>query len=148
MRQFAWSGPAPVLDPLARWVRADVLTTGDLTISGKTVLGEGGRARAVQELLLSGADPARLSDAGVGWVVVESGTSGELSSAATTLTQLPIAYRDADLTLYRVGRDAPVLGDGRRTTVVAAHLIWLTMIAVGAAGAALSRLAQTRPPTR
>jgi len=41
MRRFSWSGTAPVLDPLARWIRADVLTTGDLTISGHTVLGEG-----------------------------------------------------------------------------------------------------------
>ena len=34
MRRFAWAGDAPVLDPLPRWVRADVLTTGDLTIGG------------------------------------------------------------------------------------------------------------------
>ena len=26
MRQFDWSGPAPVLDPLPRWVRAHVWT--------------------------------------------------------------------------------------------------------------------------
>ena len=48
MRRFSWSGPAPVLDPLPRWVRADVLTTGDLAISGVTVPGEGAHARAVQ----------------------------------------------------------------------------------------------------
>lgn len=40
MRRFAWSGAAPVLDPLPRWVRANVLTTGDLNISGVTVPGE------------------------------------------------------------------------------------------------------------
>ena len=51
MRQFAWAGDAPVLDPLPRWVRADVLTTGDLTISGRLVPGEGGRARDVERLL-------------------------------------------------------------------------------------------------
>ena len=45
MRHFPWAGEAPVLDPLPRWVRADVLTTGDLTISGRLVPGEGGRAR-------------------------------------------------------------------------------------------------------
>src|ERR1700742_4675447 len=49
MRRFAWSGSAPVLDPLPRWLRADVLTTGDLTIAGATVLGEGNRARDVQQ---------------------------------------------------------------------------------------------------
>ena len=72
MRRFAWAGDAPVLDPLPRWVRADVLTTGDLTIGGRTVPGEGERARDVQRLLLSGADRDDLADAGVGWVVVES----------------------------------------------------------------------------
>jgi len=48
MRRFPWAGDAPVLDPLPRWVRADVLTTGDLTIAGRTVPGEGDRARDVQ----------------------------------------------------------------------------------------------------
>ena len=74
MRRFAWSGPAPVLDPLPRWVRADVLTTGDLAISGVTVPGEGTHARAVQELLLAGPDPVGLGRRpGVAWLVVESG---------------------------------------------------------------------------
>ena len=145
MRQFAWSGPAPVLDPLPRWIRADVLTTGDLTISGHTVLGEGANARAVQELLLAGSDPDRLRHAGVGWVVVESGTGGENASAATTLAQLPVAYRDADITLYRVGGEAAGASPAHRTAVTVAHVTWLAMLVLGAAGMAL---AQTRPLTR
>ena len=36
MRRFAWAGDAPVLDPLPRWVRAEVFTTGDLTVAGRT----------------------------------------------------------------------------------------------------------------
>ena len=96
MRHFDWAGPAAVLDPLPRWVRANVLTTGDLTISGRTVPGEGGRARAVQQMLLSGADREALARAGVGWVVVES-------SGKTTPLDLPVAYRDDDLTVYRIG---------------------------------------------
>jgi hypothetical protein len=140
MRQFSWSGQAPVLDPLPRWVRADVLSTGDLTISGHTVLGEGARARAVQELLLAGTDPAHLAAAGVGWVVQESGTGGETASAARTLAQLPVAYRDADLTLYRVGGDMPGATSGRRREVAVAHLVWLTLLVVGAAGLALGRV--------
>ena len=100
MRRFEWAGDAPVLDPLPRWVRADVLSTGDLTIGGRTVPGEGERARAVQQMLLSGADRDQLADAGVGWVVVESG------GAADTLA-LPVAYHDDDLTVYRVGGDFP-----------------------------------------
>ncbi|MET0703812.1 MAG: hypothetical protein ABWY93_29565 [Mycobacterium sp.] len=148
MRQFSWSGSAPVLDPLPRWIRADVLTTGDLTISGHTVLGEGANARAVQELLLAGADPARLSDAGVGWVVVESGTGGETASAATTLRQLPVVYSDADLTLYRVDGDAAGATGERRREVSVAHLIWLATLLIGAAGMAAGLVLQTRPLTR
>ena len=73
MRHVPWAGDAPVLDPLPRWVRADVLTTGDLTISGRLVPGEGGRARDIERLLAAGADHDALARAGVGWLVVESG---------------------------------------------------------------------------
>ncbi|MEO8814364.1 MAG: hypothetical protein ABI307_00465 [Mycobacterium sp.] len=143
MRRFAWAGPAPVLDPLPRWVRADVLATGDLTVSGKTVPGEGSHGRAVQELLLAGADPAALVRAGVGWVVVESGTEGETGASATTLARLQVAYRDADLTLYRVGGDMAGASAGRRRLAVLAHLAWLALLVAGAAGAVVPRPART-----
>ncbi len=129
MRHFTWAGPAPVLDPLPRWVRADVLTTGDLTISGQRVPGEGGRARAVQQLLVTGADRETLARAGVGWVVVESG--GETAPLA-----LPVAYRDEDLTVYRVGGDYPAAS--HRPVMIAAHLVWLAMLVIGAAGMSVS----------
>lgn len=147
MRQFAWAGAAPVLDPLPRWVSADVLTTGDLTISGETVLGEGGRARAVQNLLLEGADPALLARAGIGWVVLESGSSGEFGSAATTLGRLPVVYQDSEMTLYRVGSDAPRAGITQRALVLAAHAVWLAVLLVGAAGTAFrARRDRLTPP--
>jgi hypothetical protein len=144
MRQFAWSHPAPVLDPLPRWVRADVLTTGDLTISGRTVLGEGSRAREVQRLLLTGADPAALARAGVGWVVVESGTGGDMGSSARTLDRLPVAYRDADLTLYRAGDTASDAPSGRPAVLVA-HLAWLALLTAGAVGLAVAVLRRPKP---
>ena len=125
MRSFEWAGDAPVLDPLPRWVRADVLSTGDLTIGGRTVPGEGQRARAVQQMLLSGADRDQLAAAGVGWVVVESG------DAADALA-LPIAYHDDDITLYRAGGDHPQAPG--RGIVLAAHLAWLAMLVGGLAG--------------
>ena len=130
MRRFQWAGDAPVLDPLPRWVRADVLSTGDLTIGGRTVPGEGERARAVQQMLLSGADRAQLAGAGVGWVVIESG------SAADTLA-LPVAYHDDDLTLYRVGGVSPEAPG--RGLVLAAHLAWLALLGVGLVGLARRR---------
>ncbi len=138
MRRFAWSGSAPVLDPLPRWVRADVLMTGDLTISGVTVLGEGNRARAVQRLLLAGADPQALRRAGVGWLVVELRTPGDMGLAARTFERLPVAYRGRDLLLYRIGGDTAPESAGRRLTVVIAHLVWLAMLAGGAIGATVT----------
>jgi hypothetical protein len=144
MRRFAWSGPAPVLDPLPRWLRADVLATGDLTISGATILGEGDRARAVQRLLLAGADPHALRRAGVGWLVVELGTPGDMGSAAMTFERLPVAYRGRDLVLYRVGGHTAGASAGRRAAAVVAHLAWLGML-VGAALGMAAATAFSRP---
>jgi hypothetical protein len=138
MRRFTWSGSAPVLDPLPRWLRADVLTTGDLTISGTTVLGEGDRARDVQRLLLAGADPDQIRAAGVGWLVVELGTPGDMSTATETSARLPVAYRGRDLMLYRVGGNTAGASTSRRAVVIAAHLAWLAMLIGGAIGWAVS----------
>jgi hypothetical protein len=134
MRRFTWSGPAPVLDPLPRWVRADVLTTGDLIISGVTVPGEGNRAHSVQRQLLAGADPGALRRAGVAWLVVEKGTPGEIGLAARTFDRLPVTYRGHDLTLYRVGGAAVGVPADRPLLALAAHLVWLAMLIGGAVG--------------
>ncbi|WP_232374928.1 hypothetical protein [Mycolicibacterium mengxianglii] len=148
MRRFDWSGPAPVLDPLPRWVRAEVLTTGDLTISGDTVLGEGGRARAVQQVLLDGADAARLADHGVGWVVLEADSAGELGSATRTLSQLPVVYQDREIALYRVGGDSSGASATQRAAVLAAHAAWLALLIAGgvAAGFGAIRARRATPP--
>jgi hypothetical protein len=120
MRQFPWAGSAPVLDPLPRWVSADVLSSGDLLIGGRTVPGEGTRGRAVTALVADGASRERLAAAGVGWVVAESGSPA---------LNLPVAYRDGDLTLYRVGGTAPTASG--RGLLIGAHLVWLGLL-VGA----------------
>jgi hypothetical protein len=128
MRRFAWAGVAPVLDPLPRWVRAEVLTTGDLRVSDRTVAGEGRQARAAQQLLLAGADPATLREAGVGWVALEGGTPGTVGDSARTLQQLPVAYRDDDLTLYRVGGVGQGATPATRRAAMVAHLLWVGML--------------------
>jgi hypothetical protein len=126
MRRFAWAGDAPVLDPLPRWVRGDVLTTGDLAVAGRTVPGEGERARDVQRLLLAGGDRDKLAAAGVGWVVVESNWATGYSRPTLPL---PVAYRDEDLTLYRVGGDHRAASG--RGIVLAAHWAWLGLLVLG-----------------
>ena len=133
MRTFAWAGDAPVLDPLPRLVSADVLSTGDLVIGGETVPGEGSRAREIESLVLSGAGADELTRAGVGWVVVE--TSGAATGSGEGLN-LPVAYADDDLRLYRVGGDHP--GSQSRGLLIAAHLGWLAALVVGGVGMALS----------
>lgn len=112
MRVFPFAGDAPVLDPLPRWVRAEVLTTGDLTISGRVVPGEGGRARDVERLLTTGADHGTLARAGVGWLVVESGD---------------------DVTVTRIGGAHPAAR--HRALMLVTHGVWLAMLVAGAAGA-------------
>ncbi len=134
MRRFDWAGPAPVLDPLPRWLDADVLTTGDLAISGQTVRGEGGDARAVQDLLLAGGDPALLADLGVGWVVVEADSEGEMGSAARTLDRLPLEYADEHMRLYRIEGTPVPQPNPRRGLLIAAHAVWLAVLLAGFVG--------------
>jgi hypothetical protein len=138
IRRFVWSRRAPVLDPLPRWVRARVLSSGDLTISGHSVPGEGAHARDVERELLIGSDAATLARSGVGWVVVESGTLGDTGKATATLDRLPVVYRDGSLTLYRAGGDQPGASRVRRALMVSAHLVWLAALLAGAAGMAVT----------
>ncbi|HLS00353.1 MAG TPA: hypothetical protein VK069_12215, partial [Mycolicibacillus parakoreensis] len=136
MRRFGWAGPAPVLDPLPRWVRAEVLTPGDLVVSGRRVPGEGVHSHAVQRLLLDGADPAALAAAGVGWVVIEDGGAHVDPAVAATVSRLPLRYGDADLAVYRVGGQAPGATAAARRVVIGAHLLWLAVLGGGAVVAA------------
>ena len=147
MRRFAWSGSPPVLDPWPRWVRAEVLTTGDLTIGGKTVAGEGTHAREVQRLLEAGADPAALARAGVGWLVVQRGTPGDLGQADRVLRQLSASYTDADIELYRIGGTSPVAQADGRTLAIAAHLLWAVLLLGSGAVVVFSGLRRARQPS-
>ncbi|WP_094361934.1 hypothetical protein [Mycobacterium marinum] len=140
MRRFSWSGRAPVLDPLPRWVRPDVLSSGDLVISGVLVPGDGVRARTVQKLLLAGADPAALAQAGVGWLVVEVHGGGEVGEAGRTLDRLTPTYRDDELALYRIGGRSAGVPAGDRRAMMLAHWAWLSMLLAGGAGMAAGRV--------
>ncbi|WP_136243946.1 hypothetical protein [Mycobacterium intracellulare] len=137
MRLFFWSGAAPVLDPLPRWLRAEVLSSGDLVISGSTIAGEGAHAREVQQLLLAGPDPSALAAAGVGWLVVESDSAGDMGAAARTLGALAPVYRDHAIALYRVGGQSAGVSADRRAATVIAHAAWLALLVAGGAGAGI-----------
>ena len=136
MRQFSWAGPAPVLDPLPRWVRADVLTTGDLTISGQTVPGEGGRARAVQELLLAGAPADRLPGPASGGWLPNSAAEAKWVMRQRHSRRCQLSTETARSPIYRVDGQSPGATAGQRRAAVAAHLGWLAVLIFGAAGMA------------
>jgi hypothetical protein len=144
MRRFTWSGSAPVLDPWPRWVRAEVLTTGDLTIGGRAVAGEGAHAREVQRLLEAGSDPAELARAGVGWLVVQRRTPGDMGAADRTLRRLSPAYADGDIEVYRIGGVSPAAQHHARALVIAAHVVWCILLTGGAAAMGLSAWSRRR----
>ncbi|MGO9734802.1 MAG: hypothetical protein ACLPPO_27090, partial [Mycobacterium sp.] len=92
-------------------------------------------ARAVQELLLAGPDPSALARAGVGWLVVESDSAGDMGATTRTVDALTPVYRDHELALYRIGGDTAGASRARRTATLVAHLAWLAMLLVVGAGA-------------
>nr|WP_231951348.1 hypothetical protein [Nocardia terpenica] len=149
-RIFPYSGRVPVLDPAPRLLPRDVLQTGELPVRGRTVAGEGGRARAVERLLLRGGPATGLADHGVGWVVVERTTPGPLGRSETTLAQLDPVYSDTDLTLYRVpgGRDLRAADHAaRRAITLAAHGIWALLVVAGPLACLVSRATRPRRPS-
>lgn len=140
-RKFRYSGKAPVLDPAPRLLPQDVLQTGELPVRGRTVAGEGARARAVESLLLHGGSARELADHGVGWVLLERGTPGPLGESKTTLAQLDPVFGDADLALYRVpGPIRQQAGSSMdRGIAIAAHAVWGALLVGGLLLAASTR---------
>ncbi|WP_433728851.1 hypothetical protein ACQP0C_40080 [Nocardia sp. CA-129566] len=143
-RKFPYSGRAPVLDPAPRMLPRDVLQTGELPVHGRTVAGEGAKAREVESILLHGGSAQQLTDLGVGWVLVEHTTPGPLGESKTTLTQLTTVYTDSELALYRVPgtTDRPAESHTQRVVAYAAHLIWAALLVGG-----LLLTALLRPPS-
>jgi hypothetical protein len=90
-------------------------------------------------LLLTGPDPSTLAPAGVGWLVVEADSLGDMGAAARTLDRLSPVYHDRELALYRIGGQSAGASSARRRATMAAHWVWLTLLVGGAAGAALTR---------
>ncbi|MET9285495.1 hypothetical protein [Nocardia beijingensis] len=147
-RKFRYSGASPVLDPAPRMLPNDVLQTGELPVRGRTVSGEGARAREVENLLLHGGAPADLARLGVGWILVERTTPGPLGASASTLAQVEQVYEDTDLALYRV---PDVIERGASTTTqrsiaIAAHVLWAALLIAGPLIALGTRVRSRRRP--
>ncbi|MEV4240318.1 hypothetical protein AB0J47_34650 [Nocardia sp. NPDC049737] len=143
-RKFPYSGKVAVLDPAPRMLPRDVLQTGELPVHGRTVAGEGARAREVETALLHGDSARRLAELGVGWVLVERTTPGPLGESKTTLAQLESVYADPQLALYRVPDTPDHQQSAHRVITYAAHLLWAALL-VG--GLLLAATLRPRPTT-
>ncbi|MEV6139865.1 hypothetical protein AB0L63_28230 [Nocardia sp. NPDC051990] len=141
-RQFPYSGKVAVLDPAPRMLPRDVLQTGELPVHGRTVAGEGARARKVENALLHGDSAQRLGELGVGWVLVERTTPGPLGESKTTLAQLDSVYADTQLALYRVPDATDHFKQSQsthRVVAYAAHILWAGLLVGGLLLAAIVR---------
>ncbi|MGC0365841.1 hypothetical protein ABH922_003825 [Rhodococcus sp. 27YEA15] len=140
-RTFDYSGDAPVLDPAPRLLPLDVLQTGQLVVAGGSVGGEGTRAGQVEDVLLTGRGPDALAELGVGWVLLEHRTPGELGESTQTLSQLERVFADDSLELYRVPAPMPTetASPAARAAVIAAHLVWVATGVIGLLSVGLRR---------
>lgn len=141
-RKFPYSGKVAVLDPAPRMLPRDVLQTGELPVHGRTVAGEGTRAREVETALLHGDSAQRLGELGVGWVLVERTTPGPLGDSKTTLAQLDTVYADSQLALYRVPDATDHFEESQsahRVIAYAAHILWAALLVGGLLLAAILR---------
>ncbi|TDB71437.1 hypothetical protein E1182_25110 [Micromonospora sp. KC721] len=95
-RAYPWNGGRTVLDPLPRYVDADVLVDDTLWVSATEVAGENRRAAEVGRLLAAGVPVTAI---GVRWVVVQRTAGGRLVTPAA-LSGLREVYVGPELALY------------------------------------------------
>ena len=128
----------PTYDPAVKTLPADVVGTGDLTVSGVTVGGEGTAAREVEQALLDAPDTAIdvLRGNGVGWVLVEN-SPGEMGDSARVLDQLEVLYEDAELRLHRVPGAIAYRDDVDRTPAYAGLALWGLALLAGPVAAVI-----------
>lgn len=121
-RRFPWSGPTPVLDPAPRLLPRPVIVDDVLTVSGVALPAEGPASRTVRTALSRGRLSAdELRALGVGWVLVERKTPGDLPA----IPPMTPAVEGPDLLLLRTEKAHPVVvNGGRRTLVTAGHLTY------------------------
>ncbi|MPZ00200.1 MAG: hypothetical protein GEU97_19885 [Actinophytocola sp.] len=99
-RAFAWNDYRPMHDPAPRFLPRGVVIGDTLYVDGAPIPGEDLRAEQVRRTLATDGD---LGAVGVGWVLVEHGTPGDVDPAL--LDRLTPEYRGKWLSLYRVPGD-------------------------------------------
>lgn len=96
---YPWNPGRTVIDPLPRYVDADVLVDDRLLVGDRVVNGENTRAAQVRAVLAAGAPVAGL---GVRWVVVQRVVGGA-EVAPEALAGLRLVHAGSDLQLYENG---------------------------------------------
>ncbi|MGV9826001.1 hypothetical protein [Gordonia sp. NPDC003429] len=131
----------PSLNPWPRMLRAPVIESGELVVDGRVVDAAAPHARAVDDVLRAGGDPAALARLGVGWVLIDTPDTAVPQALSG---QLRPEVDDSSLTVFRIPDAAPpsAPSSAARAAMWAAHLLWLAMIVVGA-GAAILRVVRT-----
>jgi hypothetical protein len=95
---YPWNPGRSVIDPLPRYVDADVLVDDRLVVGDRVIRGENPRAAEVRRVLEAGLPVAGL---GVRWVVVQRVAGGDVPPGA--LAGLRLVHGGSDLRLYENG---------------------------------------------
>ncbi len=98
-RTYPWNAGRTVLDPLPRFVDAEVLVDDRLIVGDQVVRGEDRRAEPVRQALAAGRP---LTALGVRWVVVQQ-VEGSTEVPQGVLTGFRMVHAGADLQLYENG---------------------------------------------
>ncbi len=96
---YPWNAGRTVIDPLPRYVDADVLVDDRLIVGDRVLRGENPRAAEVRRVLEAGRPLAGL---GVRWVVVQR-VEGGAAVPPAALTGLRLVHPGTDLQLYENG---------------------------------------------
>ncbi|MEV0135340.1 hypothetical protein AB0H83_43680 [Dactylosporangium sp. NPDC050688] len=142
-RVYHWNPGSVVIDPLPRYLPAEVITDDRLLVGDSVVEGENARVADIRRLMASGRSVA---ETGVRWVVVQRDAGKPVDAAS--LAGLRFVYSGPTLTLYENPEAAPErrADRWRRALVTAAGLLALGVLL--ASLAASGRRTLVRPRTR
>jgi hypothetical protein len=131
-RRFAWNRQRPQLDPAPRWLPRGAIIDDTLRVDGIVIKGESARGNRLRAAI---AGRTSLAAQGIGWVLVEHGTPGEVE--AGLVRELEPVYSGRWLALYRVREkiaeppvEAPPAAAVLTADLVAAGLLAAALITV------------------